>query len=189
MSTAATTSVTLAGLLFTLAHMAVEESPFSHIEKPKKRAFLAAYARCGSLRAAQEISGVNRWSHSATWIKSDREYIEAFEQAKQMHVERLEEEADRRAMEGVSKPVFYKGAVVGYTVEHSDTLLMFRLNALAPEKYRYRQHVTADVTHHEADSQLDADIERLLAQMKEQEGAQPGPLVEGPSPLAPDGSA
>ncbi len=168
--------------------MAAEDSDFAHIKKPKQRRFLAAYARCGSLRAAQEISGVSRWSHSVTWIKSDPEYIEAFEQAKQMHIERLEEEADRRGVEGVSKPVFYKGQVVGHTVEHSDTLLMFRLNALAPEKYRYRQHVTADVTHHEGESQLDADIDRLLTQMKERDAALPGPLIEGSSPLASDGS-
>ncbi len=168
--------------------MAAEDDSFAHIKNPKQRRFLAAYARCGSLRAAQEISGVNRWSHSVTWIKSDPEYAAAFEVAKEMHIERLEEEADRRGVEGVSKPVFYKGQVVAHTVEYSDTLLMFRLNALAPEKYRYRQHVTADVTHHEADSQLDADIERLLAQMKEREAVQPGPVVEGASPLAPDGS-
>ncbi len=169
--------------------MAAEESFFAHIKNPKQRRFLAAYARCGSLRAAQEISGVNRWSHSMTWIKSDPEYAAAFEVAKEMHIERLEEEADRRGVEGVSKPVFYKGQVVGHTVEHSDTLLMFRLNALAPDKYRYRQHVTADVTHHEADSQLDADIERLLAEMKEREGAQSAPVVKGPRARSPDGSA
>ena len=160
--------------------MAAEDDPFAHIENPKQRRFLTAYARTGSLRAAQDISGVNRWSHSAVWVKNDPKYQEAVEVAKALHVERLEEEADRRGVEGVSKPVFYRGEVVGHTIEYSDTLLMFRLNALAPAKYRYRQHITADVTHTNADSQLDAEISRLLAQVKEREEAKPGPLVEGP---------
>jgi hypothetical protein len=48
----------------------------------------------------------------------------------------MEQEADRRAIEGVDEPVFHKGTVVGHIRKYSDTLLIFRLKALAPAKYR-----------------------------------------------------
>ena len=51
----------------------------------------------------------------------------------------LEAEADRRAVEGVVKPLFYKGQRLPVEVrEYSDVLLMFRLKALRPEQYRER---------------------------------------------------
>ena len=48
------------------------------------------------------------------------------------------DEADRRAKDGVLKPVFYKGEIVGSIPQYSDNLLMFRLKALRPDKYRER---------------------------------------------------
>lgn len=47
----------------------------------------------------------------------------------------LEAEALRRALRGVSVPVFHQGREVGRTVKHSDSLLMFLLRALVPERY------------------------------------------------------
>ncbi len=48
----------------------------------------------------------------------------------------LASEARRRAVEGVLKPVYYKGKLVGFIREYSDTLLMFLMKAAMPEKYR-----------------------------------------------------
>ena len=47
----------------------------------------------------------------------------------------LESEAVRRALSGVSVPVFHQGRECGSTVKHSDQLLMFLLKALKPERY------------------------------------------------------
>lgn len=47
----------------------------------------------------------------------------------------LEAEALRRALEGVSEPVFHQGRECGSKVKHSDTLLMFLLKTLRPERY------------------------------------------------------
>ena len=70
----------------------------------------------------------------------DQKWIEA----KQAYVERLEAESDRRAVEGYDQPVFYKGEQCGTTKKYSDSLLMFRLKAEAPDKYRER--VDTDVS-------------------------------------------
>jgi hypothetical protein len=74
-----------------------------------------------------------------------------------MAVARLEDESWRRAFEGVTKPVFYKGEQLrtAPTKKHpkgelyfertySDTLLMHRLNAERPDKYQYRQKIVGD---------------------------------------------
>ena len=50
----------------------------------------------------------------------------------------LEEEAIRRAVDGVDRPVFFQGKIVGYTKEYSDTLLKFLLEAKRPAIYRAR---------------------------------------------------
>jgi len=47
----------------------------------------------------------------------------------------LEAEAVRRALQGVSEPVFHQGRECGSRVKHSDTLLMFLLKTLRPERY------------------------------------------------------
>jgi hypothetical protein len=60
----------------------------------------------------------------------------------------LEAEADRRAVKGNKKKVFYGGKEIGTTQDFSDTLLMFRLKALKPERYRDRSDskISGDVT-------------------------------------------
>jgi hypothetical protein len=53
----------------------------------------------------------------------------------------LEDEAKRRACNGVLKPVFQGGKKVGVVREYSDTLLIFLLKCWHPARYgdRYRQ--------------------------------------------------
>lgn len=57
-----------------------------------------------------------------------------------MAVERMENEARRRAVEGTLRPVFHGGAQVGEVREYSDTLLIFLLKAHDP-KYRDKQQI------------------------------------------------
>lgn len=101
----------------------------------KKDAFLAAYAECGNVTVAAEQAGICRTQHYA-WMKDDPAYAEQFATAEDMAVDRLEQEARRRAVGGVDEPVFYQGTVVGYIKKYSDTLLIFLLKGLRPEKYR-----------------------------------------------------
>ena len=71
----------------------------------------------------------------------DPDFAEQWEDAVQTHIEAMELEADRRAIEGTDEPVFYRGVECGRVRKFSDTLLMFRLKALAPDRYRERQEV------------------------------------------------
>ena len=116
----------------------------SKIQHPKKRAFLAAYAELGTITHAATAAGIDRNTHTQ-WLKVDAEYATAFEDAKQQAIEKLEREAVRRASEGIDKPIFYQGHLVTTIKEYSDTLLIFLLKGLKPERYRDRlEHGLSD---------------------------------------------
>ena len=57
-------------------------------------------------------------------------------EAREEACDALEAEARRRAVEGVRKPVYYRGEIVGTVKEYSDTLLIFLMKGAMPEKYR-----------------------------------------------------
>lgn len=110
------------------------------IRHPKKRMFLMAYSQVGNVLQAAKLSKVNRGSHY-TWIESDPDYAAAFSEARQAYGERLEAEMLRRAVEGVDRPVFWRGKQVGEIREFSDVLLIFALRANMPWKYCDRRRV------------------------------------------------
>lgn len=112
-------------------------------QQARQGAFLAAFAECGSVTRAAGTAGVRLGDHHR-WLNEEDGYREAFREAEEEAVERLEEEARRRAVEGTEKPVFYQGEQVGVVRDYSDTLLMFLLKAARPERYRDRAAQEAD---------------------------------------------
>jgi hypothetical protein len=76
------------------------------------------------------------------WREFDDEFVMLERQAKDAFADALEIEAIRRAWHGTKKPVYQGGALVGYVQEFSDTLLIFALKAVRPDKYRERFDVT-----------------------------------------------
>lgn len=109
-----------------------------HLQKstPKKRAAsLKHLAETGLVSELARLVGV---SCDAVYKLAERdpEFKAAWEETLEEHVELLEAEADRRAVEGVDHPITYQGKITATYKEFSDVLLMLRLKALAPEKYR-----------------------------------------------------
>jgi hypothetical protein len=88
----------------------------------------------GTVLKAAETAGVKRTAHYH-WLKTDPEYAEAFEEAERLSADLLADEAYKRAVEGVRKPVYHKGEVVGYETVYSDVLLMFLAKARNRQKY------------------------------------------------------
>ena len=109
----------------------------------KQKAFLAAYSQCGMVYMAARAAKVSKTAHYE-WLKSDPEYANAFELAKEQAATALEDEAIRRARFGVRRPVLYKGKPVFvdgqpvYEIEYSDTLMQLLLKGAMPDKYRER---------------------------------------------------
>jgi hypothetical protein len=117
-------------------HMPADQ-PFAHIRHVKKRGFLAAFSQCGNVTRAAEAAGCDRHSH-ALWLKKDPDYAEAFQEAKAMASDRIEQEIYRRGVEGWDEPVWYEGRQVGMIRRYSDTLLIFLAKGNMPEKYKDR---------------------------------------------------
>ena len=111
-----------------------------------KRIFLAAYAQSGNRTNAAKKAGVTRKTRWR-WEQDDSEFAAAKAEALEQSIDLLELETRRRAMIGVDVPQYYKGQRIDTVKKYSDVLLMFKLNALRPEKYRARIDVNAKVQH------------------------------------------
>lgn len=109
----------------------------SKSQQRKKKAFLTAFGQTGTVTAAAQLAGIDRKMHY-TWLLQDEDgsYHKAFAEAEDIATERMEQEAIRRAVQGVPEPVFYQGQQVGYVQRYSDTLLMFMLKGQRPDKFR-----------------------------------------------------
>lgn len=102
-----------------------------------QKRFLAAFSVAGSIVIASRWSKVHRQSHY-NWMRDDATYPPRFEAAEKAASRSLEDEAVRRAAHGLKKAVWYKGKVVGYETEFSDSLLLALLKGNNPEKFRER---------------------------------------------------
>jgi len=135
----------------------------------KHKAFLKAFAACGSITKAAKAAKMDRGDHYE-WMKKDPAYAEAFAAAVEQAASMLEDEAVRRAHEGIFEPNVYQGQFTyplkGFeinpetgkpdiskpiygkkplgVIKYSDSLLQFLLKGLKPE--RYRDRVSAEVT-------------------------------------------
>lgn len=70
------------------------------------------------------------------WRKDDPAFAKAWDEAKAIGLEALEDEALRRAFEGYDKPIVHMGIITDTVKEYSDTLAIFLLKGGKPEKYR-----------------------------------------------------
>lgn len=76
------------------------------------------------------------------WLEEDEAYRKAFEQAEPKARRALEDEAVRRAHQGVRKAVRYKGKIVGFDTEYSDTLM----NTLLKRDPKFRERWSGELT-------------------------------------------
>lgn len=126
-------------------------------------AFLSAYSDGLSIQDACLKAGIGRTTFY-TWKENDMRFRSAFSDAMERSVDVMEEEAKRRAVRGVLKPVYYNGKIVGSIREYSDTLLIFLMKGRRPDVFKER----ANIEHHTYDhkegavSRTAAFVERVL---------------------------
>jgi hypothetical protein len=99
------------------------------------RGFLDALSETGNVSDACRINKLPRRT-VYNWRKENAKFAEEWKVSLEMGTEALEDEAVRRAKDGVDKPVFQGGKLVGHVREYSDTLLIFLLKGAKPQKYR-----------------------------------------------------
>lgn len=111
----------------------------------RQAAFLEVYRQTGNVWRSCNDTGVQR-SSIYQWQEHDEQFVLAMKVAEAEAIERLEEEARRRAYDGCTreKGVYYKGEKVGSEIitDYSDTLLTLLLKANRPEKYKERLEVS-----------------------------------------------
>jgi hypothetical protein len=131
----------------------------------KKAAFLAAYSTLGNLSATERLTGIARQRHHE-WVKADPAYLADFLIAQEQAIDALESEARRRAVNGVEKPVYQGGKLVGSVQEYSDTLLIFLLKGARPDKYRERVDMTVNIRDRAAKiaDELGVPVEDVIAE-------------------------
>ena len=128
----------------------------ARMNRRRQQAFLAAYMELGTVAAAMKAVGIGPLTHHQ-WLQAQPEYAEAFALAREAAADLLEAEAVRRALEGVEQPVFYQGKPCGAVRRYSDTLMMFLLKAMRPERFRDRAARQAD-TDEDADGALTVNV-------------------------------
>src|SRR5438477_5014758 len=110
----------------------------------RKRAFLDAFRLSGNVSAAARAAKVDR-STPYGWKDDDARFATAWEDAEQESIDRLEEEARRRAEAGTDEYVVSGGKLI-YADDgtpllprrYSDSLMALLLKAHRPEKYKDR---------------------------------------------------
>jgi len=102
------------------------------LSKKKRRVFLNILAQTGRVAVASRAAGYQNTSFLTKLRRDDEDFAEEWDLALEAAKHVLEEEAVRRATDGVLEPVFYKGVIVGHKPNYSDALLMFILRKLDP---------------------------------------------------------
>lgn len=74
----------------------------------RQRAFLAAYCATASITKAAAAAKIDRGQHYE-WLRAGTTYEELFADAAEVAAQTLEDEAVRRAHEGIDEPLVYQG--------------------------------------------------------------------------------
>jgi hypothetical protein len=102
--------------------------------------FFKELAKSGNLSRSAKAAGVSR-RHVTRLKAEDKHFRARFDEALDVACDRLEAAVMRRARDGVNRPVFYRGEQCGEVTEYSDTLAIFLLKGMRPEKYRHEAYV------------------------------------------------
>ena len=105
--------------------------------KPKiQHAFIEALADTGSVASACRMVG--RSTPGAYYLRRQpgaEEFAAAWEAALDIGMQRIEDTAMDRALNGVEMPVYSYGKLIGSRISYNDRLLMFMLRNRAPHRF------------------------------------------------------
>lgn len=100
----------------------LQRKPYQRLNAAKKRQFLRELEKSGNIKATAAMLNVTVPTiYNA--ISKDELFAAAIEIAKEKSNHTIETELRRRAIEGVTEDVYFKGDVVGQKTTYSDRLL------------------------------------------------------------------
>ena len=116
--------------------------PQQRLTKRQMRDFLINLAEHGNVSYACRVTGAKRTAIYKR-ARTDEAFAKAFEEAKEIGWNGLEDDTLELAREGYEEPVFHQGEIVGTKQKYSPALNIFLLKAHNPERYRER----VDIEH------------------------------------------
>jgi len=102
----------------------------------RQTAFVEALADTGSVAAACKV--VDMSTNGAYYLRRQpgaEEFREAWQRALDLGVQRIEDVAMDRALNGVEEPLYSYGKLIGSRKRYNDRLLMFMLRNRAPDRF------------------------------------------------------
>lgn len=113
----------------------------SKLTPRRRERFLAALREQPNVtRAARAVNVTRRATYN--WREADEQFAQEWDDAIQEGCDRLEEEAWRRAHDGVEEGVYYQGDKVDTVRRYSDRLMERLLEAHRPERFRHRHELS-----------------------------------------------
>ncbi|MBI3196364.1 MAG: hypothetical protein HYZ40_02405 [Rhodospirillales bacterium] len=110
----------------------------TRLAKVKLDEFFHHLGRTGSVTLAAERSGLRR--PTLYKLRANDDWIATrWQRALDLGVERLQDDAMRRALDGVERPVWRNGEQVGTVQQYDNRLLQFLLRSHRPEIYGDRK--------------------------------------------------
>ena len=97
-----------------------------------QEAFFFTFRQCGAINvsaseAGHSVESYYHWQNADVYMFQKR-----LDLAKAAYLEKCVTEIDRRAFDGIDKPIYYKGILVDTIKDYSDNLAMFRTKFLEP---------------------------------------------------------
>ncbi len=115
-------------------------NPFTMATAAQWDAFLQTLAATGNVTKSAEAAKISKISCYAR-RSTDPEFADLWDKARDIGFASLEDEAKRRAYDGIEKGIYYQGAKVDTVTEYSDPLLMFLLQG-NDSRYKRKQEIT-----------------------------------------------
>lgn len=106
----------------------------THRTTAKGTQFLTHLSECGNVSAAAKACDLPRQT-LYDWRAADPAFAAAWDKAREIGLDALEDEAIRRAVVGEELPEFWNGSKRITPRKYSDLLLMFLLRHRRPQQY------------------------------------------------------
>jgi hypothetical protein len=135
--------------------------------KPRKRGtwkevFLAELRKYGILGDACRAARVS-WDTIDKYRSEDAEFAARYSEALEEAVDRVEKQAMKIAGEGIRRPIYRKGELVGYQMEPEPGMIQFVLRTRRRDRYADK----LEVNHSGAVGHVHATAEQLAAAVAE----------------------
>jgi hypothetical protein len=119
------------------------ERSYTHFTPERQATFLERLAEGGNVMASAMGVGVTRATVYAARERDDA-FAEAWDDALERYAAALEAELHKRVFDGVQRPIFQRGELVGHEALKSDRLLEIALKAHRPDRYSERFQASID---------------------------------------------